>query len=263
MENGLERFPEFAFEYGFELVQISLDSSRHFPEKFSEEKRRAISELYKDKGVGLCFHGPSDIPLLNRHESIRRAGIDRNIEMLDLAMDMGGEYYIFHPGRLAFYSSARRKIVFMEQRLPDMHVRFFQDSIKRALDHAAGRIKICFENTHAVPPQFLDVIARTAEDDGLGLVWDIGHTELLPAQDKTRIIKFFQDNIRHVRLAHLHDVSDNGDHKTLGSGRVNLTAYIDILNTIGVDTVLEIFPETELLKSLEYLRNLALEPDPD
>jgi sugar phosphate isomerase/epimerase len=56
----------------------------------------------------------------------------------------------------------------------------------------------------------------------------------------------------------LHDVAGGSDHKALGTGKVNIQAYIEIFNAIGADIVLEIFPESALLESIEYLKNLQL-----
>jgi sugar phosphate isomerase/epimerase len=184
------------------------------------------------------------------------AGLERLYEMLDMAVEMGGEYFIFHPGRLAFYSISTHRVIFMEQKIPGRHIELFSDSVKRLLDYAGDRIKLCIENTHTLPQQFLDRIARMAIEDRLNLVWDVGHTELAPAAKRERIIKFFQENIRRVKLGHLHDVFNGADHKALGTGEVNIAGYLEIFDTIGADVILEVFPETDLLKSVEYIKQL-------
>ena len=256
VDGSFDELLEFASRHGFGLVQVALDNSRYFPERINPDERRRISESFKKQGIGLCFHGPSDIPLMNRHRSVRLAGLERLYEMLDMAVEMGGEYFIFHPGRLAFYSISRHQVIFMEQKIPGRHIELFSDSVSRLLDYAAERIKLCIENTHTVPQQFLDRIARMADEDGLNLVWDAGHTELASPAKRERIIKFFQENIRRVKLGHLHDVSDGAAHRALGTGKVNITGYLEIFDTIGADVILEVFPESELLKSVEYIKNL-------
>lgn len=256
IEGSFDELLEFASRHGFGLVQVALDNSRFFPERINPDERHRISESFKKQGIGLCFHGPSDIPLMNRHRNVRLAGLERLYEMLDMAVDMGGEYFIFHPGRLAFYSISRHQVIFMEQKIPGRHIELFSDSVNRLLDYAGGRIKLCIENTHTTPQQFLDRIAGMAAEDGLNLVWDAGHTELATSGKRERIIKFFQENIRRVKLGHLHDVSDGADHKALGTGEVNIAGYLEIFDTIGADVILEVFPESELLRSIEYIKNL-------
>jgi len=253
---SFDKLLEFASRHGFDLVQVALDDSRYFPERINPDERRRISESFKSRRMGLCFHGPSDIPLMNRHRSVRLAGLKRLSEMLDMAVELGGEYFIFHPGRLAFYSISRHRVIFMEQRIPGRHIELFADSVSRLLDYAGNRIKLCVENTHTLPQQFLDRIARLAIEDGLNLVWDVGHTELAPPGKRERVIKFFQENIRRVKLGHLHDVVNGADHKALGTGEVNITGYLEIFDTIGADVILEVFPESDLLKSVEYIKNL-------
>lgn len=238
-------------------MQLSLDLSRYFPENLSESKRREIRDYYVSRNVGLCLHGPSDLPLMNRHKSVREAGIDRILEMIDLAADLGGEYFIFHTGRLAFYSMGMGKVIFMENRLPGKHIEYFKSSLSKILDHSAGRITVCIENTHNLPQSFLDALGLLAEERGLRFAWDIGYTDILAPGARARTLKFYSHNSRFVSLFHLHDITDSGGHKALGTGRVNIPAYIDIINTIKADVVLEIFPEKSLLESINFLNEMA------
>jgi len=254
VNGGFDELLKFALEHGFDLVQIGQDSSRFFPENNGQQMRRETARIFAEQRISLCFHGPSDIPLLNRHDRIRLAGLDRYYEMIDMAADFGGEYYVIHPGRLAFYSVSRNEVIFMERKIPNLHLEIFKDSIRRLLAHTGGRLKLCVENTYALPPQFLEVVSTLADENGLGLVWDSGHTELASPANRERTIRFFQNNIGRVKLGHLHDVSGGADHKELGTGEINIDGYLEIFNTMGVDIILEIFPEAQLLKSVEYLR---------
>jgi sugar phosphate isomerase/epimerase len=195
---------------------------------------------------------------MNRHERIRLAGLERVFEMIDMAVDMGGEYFIFHPGRLAFYSMSSKKVFFMENRYPNRINEILSDSLMRLLVHCDNRIALCIENTHAVASPYLKTISRLASENGLKLVWDVGHTEQLSGTKRQQMIRFFQDNIMHVKLGHLHDVLDNIDHKSLGTGNLDIAGYLEIFNALQIDIILEIYPEAELLKSLHFLSNLEL-----
>jgi sugar phosphate isomerase/epimerase len=248
---------DFALEHGFELAQLSLDFSRFFPENLSESRRREIREYYHSKDIGLCLHGPSDIPLMNRHQAIREAGINRILEMIDLASDLGGRHFIFHPGRLAFYSMGKSKVIFVENRIPGKHVEYFKSSLAKILDYNAGRLTICIENTHDLPPSFLEAMTMLAEDQGLRFAWDIGYTDILAQDSRARMLKFYSDNSSFVKIFHLHDINESGGHKALGTGRINVSAYMEIINTIKADVILEIFPEKSLLDSINYINGLA------
>jgi sugar phosphate isomerase/epimerase len=245
---------EFAGKHGFGLIQISCDNPRYFPEMMSREKRIEIGHKFKALGIGLCFHGPSDIPLLNRHEQVRNAGLERLGEFLEMAIDLGGEYFIIHPGRLGFYSLSSKQVFFMEQRYPERVGATFIDSIGRLLDRSLDKIKLCIENTHTVSPPFLKIVGKLAVEKGLGLVWDVGHMEQLSESAKQRMIEFFQNHLKHICLAHLHGFKAGALHKELGSGEINIDGYIRIFKALSLDIILEIFPEHELLQSLEYVR---------
>ena len=239
------------------MVQMSMDYSGLFPENLSQSERSEIRDYYSNKNIALCFHGPSDIPLMNRHDSVRNAAVDRLSELIDLAVELGGEHFIFHPGRLAFYSAGKGKLVFIEKRIPSKRLGYIKDSLNEILDRAAGRISICIENTHYMPASLIEIIGELLENRDMGLAWDIGYADILPDDKRARMLKFINDNIKHVRIAHLHDITEKGGHKALGTGSVNIPAYLDIINEISADIILEIFPENSLLKSVEYLNNLA------
>lgn len=246
----------FAVKHGFNLVQFSLDFSRYFPENIPLPERAEIKNYFKSAGVELGFHGPSDVSLMNRHDLIREAGIKRIFQMLDLAIDLNGKYFVFHPGRLAFYSLGKKEIVFMERRFPEKHIELFSSSVRKILEYVDGKIKIYIENTNSLPAQFLKAISRLAIENGLRLAWDVGHTENLPPNDRAIMLKFYSDNIKHVELVHLHDTTEVGGHKALGTGDVNVSAYLEIISTIKADMVLEIFPESGLIDSIKYLNGL-------
>ena len=145
--------------------------------------------------------------------------------MLDLAIDLNGEYFVFHPGRLAFYSLGKKEIVFMERRFPDKHIELFSSSVKKILEYADGKIKICIENTNYLPVQFLNAISRLAIENRLCLALDVGHTENLPPNERAIMLKFYSDNIKYVKLVHLHDITKVGGHKALGTGNLNISPY--------------------------------------
>jgi len=254
VDGGFDEQLRFAETHGFDIVQIGLDIARYFPENIDGSERQRIRRAFARQGISLCFHGPSDIPLMNRHDRIRLAGLERYYEMIDLAVDLNSEYFVIHPGRLAFYSVSKKEVFFMERKIPALHLGLFEDSLGRLLAYAGDRIKLCIENTYAMPSQFLSVVSALIRENGLGLVWDAGHTELVAPAQRQRVIRFFQDNIKSVRLGHLHDVSGGADHKELGTGDINVFGYLEIFNALGVDIILEIFPEDKLLNSIEYLR---------
>lgn len=257
MSRDIEAVADFAQRHAFEIIQLNLDSPRLFPENLPESRRREIRDCFRDKNLGLCVHGPSDIPLLNRHQAIREAGIGRILQMIDLASDLGGDYFIFHPGRLAFYSPGRSQVVFMENKIPSRHVEYFKSSLAKILEYNADRMTVCVENTHNLPQGFLEALRSLAEERGLGFAWDIGYADILPPDQRARMLKFLSDNSKYVKIFHLHDIAESGGHKALGTGRVNIAAYLDIINTIGADVILEIFPESGLLDSVRYLNDLT------
>jgi sugar phosphate isomerase/epimerase len=223
-----------------------------------------LPDKFSEQGIALHYHAPTDIPMASRHHHLRLSGVERLIEYLDLAIDLGARSFIFHPGRFAFYKISSGKVILAQRDIPDVYFERFYDSVKRLTNFAAGRVNLLLENTYNFSAQLIAIVDKFLELPGAGLVWDIGHmhnrkaTRATKESDTAKIAEFFADRLKHIKLAHIHDVSGTRGHLALGTGDIKLPPYVDIINTLGIDMIVEVFSETELQTSIEYLQRLSV-----
>jgi sugar phosphate isomerase/epimerase len=57
---------------------------------------------------------------------------------------------------------------------------------------------------------------------------------------------------------HIHDVNARQGHLALGTGSLDLGPYIDVLSGLGIDMIIEVFTETDLKTSIEFIESLTL-----
>jgi sugar phosphate isomerase/epimerase len=248
---------------GLTSYQITGDFQLNFPENIDKNEREQIREFNTEQGIALHYHAPTDIPLASRHHHLRLSGVERLIEYLELAIDLGARSFIFHPGRFAFYKISSGKVVLAQRDIPDIYFERFYDSVKRLVNYTAGRINLLLENTYNFSKQLIGIVDRFLELPSTGLVWDIGHmhhkksTGLNRESSTAQIAEFFSDRLKHIKLAHIHDVAGVKGHLALGAGEIKLAPYIDIINTLGIDMIVEVFSEQDLQTSIEYINRLS------
>jgi sugar phosphate isomerase/epimerase len=251
-------------QMGLTAYQITGDFRINFPENISGDDRREILKFNRANDINLHFHAPGDIPLASRHQPLRLGGINRLTEFIGLAIEMGARSFIFHPGRFAYYKISSGAIVMADGKIPEVYFERFLDSVTRMVEFADGKIDLLLENTYGFSSQVIDTIDKFLELPATGLVWDIGHMNekmaALKAKniDPNRMAQFFADRLDHIKLAHLHDVSNGKGHLPLGTGIVNVSAFIEAISQLNIEMIIEVFSDQDLKTSLDYIESLSI-----
>lgn len=251
-------------KFGLAAYQVSGDFQVNFPENLGPKERLEVKQFNEQNGLKLHFHAPTDIPLASRHKHLRLSGVERLFEFIELAVDMGAKSFIFHPGRFAFYKISTGKIVVTSREIPEVYFERFYDSVKRLVDFNKNRIELLLENTYNFSDKLIEVVDRYLELSSTGLVWDIGHMHhsMMLSQNRQRdlrqIADFFSNRLKKIKLAHIHDVSSRKGHLALGTGSLDLGPYIEILDNLGIDMIIEVFTEKDLKTSIAFLESLAV-----
>lgn len=252
-------------DLGFSAFQIAGDFPINFPENIEPEKREKVYEFIKANRLNLHFHAPTDIPLASRHAKLRLAGIERLDEYMALAIDMGAQSFIFHPGRFAYYKIDSGKIIMAGRDIPDIYSERFLDSVKRLIDFNAGRLKLLLENTYNFSAKLIEIVDRFLSMPSTGLAWDIGHMNKMAAgensnrDDTNNVADFFAKRTGHIKLAHIHDIAKGKGHLPLGAGVLDIRTFIEIIRKLDIDIIIEVFSEQDLKSSIKHLESLLSE----
>lgn len=249
-------------DLGLTALQLAGDFPVNFPENIPKAERQIVKGFIHNNGIHLHYHAPTDIPLASRHNSLREGGLRRLREFIDLAAQMGAVSFVFHPGRFAYYKISSGKIILVQKNIPEIYLERFYDSASRLVEYGAGRLNILLENTYNFTSQLIDIISRFLKLPSSGLVWDIGHgqpggkTYRQNPSAEVQISDFFRERLAKVKLAHLHDTLKDRGHLPLGSGELDIAAYIEIFTRSNIDMIIEVFSEDDLKTSIEYITSI-------
>ncbi len=242
---------------GFSVLQIVGDYPVNFPENVKRSERKQLRNFIKKNKLRLHFHGPHDIPLASRHESVRKGGINRLKEYAQLAIDLGAKTLIIHPGRFAVYKISTGKLALTQKNIPRIYIEKFYDSISRLVKFSGNKTQILLENTYGFPPDLVEFVDKFLKLKGSGLVWDIAHGANDLRHDREKAAAFISERLKFVKLIHLHDIDKTRGHLALGAGNLNIAEYIEIIRELKSDTIIEVLSDEDLKLSIDYIDSLA------
>ncbi|KDR96124.1 Sugar phosphate isomerase/epimerase [Peptoclostridium litorale DSM 5388] len=245
---------EFALGSGFEAVELNMNMPCFFPERYDQEDINAIKKFKNEHGIKLTMHAPEDISLVCLHEGIRLAGIQRLQEIIGFAYEIGVSCITVHTNSTPYFTLVEGQ-GYVQDEYADKAVENLNDSLKRILDYRdenADGVEICIENSGYFPKYIQEALKKIMDVRRLNLTWDIGHSYL----NKYGEVEFFKGNLESIRVSHIHDYNEQGDHKVIGSGNVKFKEHMDIMGNEDVVYVIEVRPREEAAKSLEALKNI-------
>jgi sugar phosphate isomerase/epimerase len=223
-------------DMGMNFVELALDPPQcHYSRV--KEQRREIKDLLRDRGLNLVCHMPTFVHTADLADGIRRASVAEVVHSLEVAVDLGADKVVLHPG----------VIKGLALHVLDQAMDLAMESLAQITQRARQlEMPVCIENMFTgvgpfiEPDDFRPVFEAFPE---AGLVLDIAHAHIGDAHGDRieRFIARWGD-----RLDHLHVSDNNGrrdEHLPLGEGSVPLARTVAALNRIGYEgtITLEIF----------------------
>jgi len=238
---------ERAEALGLAGVEINLNFNSYFPETIKEYDIKEWRAEVDNSHIELSFHGPVDISLISRHQSIQKAAINRLCEFIELAVRLGGKRFTFHPGRAAFMRPSQHAVLFFRNKYPQQLVNAFLNSLTDVIAFADGRIKIFIENTHTPDKPIMDIIRRFAQEHFLSFAYDTAHSDHS---------KFLADHTEFIKVCHLNDRQGDHSHIPLGSGEIDFAPVIELLARKDCFFIIEAGKYESVRQSVEYLKSI-------
>ena len=168
---------------------------------------------------------------------------------LKAAVALGAPLLNMHMNHGIYVTLPDRKVrLFGEYREPYMAaIRKFREMCERTAGDSG--VKVCIENTDGYQDFEKEAIAYLLESAMFALTWDIGHSHACDNVDEAFLMKR-RDRLFHF---HIHDAKGAGNHKTLGSGEINLAQRIGLAETNGCRCVVETKTIEALRQSVKWL----------
>lgn len=251
-------------ECGFDLIELSGDLVLFFPGAFSPDTVARLAALKADRGLSYTVHLPlwsvePSTPLL----PVREGSVRAVIETIRATASLEPEAYVLHAtGALA--------AEFYRMDLPEqaraLILRLFQQQAGTSIATILSETGIPSRKLALETVEFpLDLTLELAERFDTGICLDTGHI-LAGFAGRPDLFAALEAALPRLAEVHLHDSprqrpdeppAYGRDHRSLGTGDLDLTGLLDRLAAAGYDgpIVLELTVE-EALASLEVVRQV-------
>lgn len=197
--------------------------------------------IHLDENLNVCDFNPlvADAYL----ETVERTlHVAQKIGAPLLNMHMHSGVYITLPDR--------RVWLFEEYRSEYMAaIRRFRELCEKTAGNSG--IKICIENTDGYQDFEKEAIDYLLQSSMFALTWDIGHSHTCDNVDEPFLMSH-KDRLHHF---HIHDGLGRKNHRTLGTGEIDLTQRLGIARECGCRCVIETKTVEALRESVAWLRS--------
>lgn len=247
---------DFASGLGLGLVEFNANMPWFFPERFDARQRAELRERSRRARISLAIHAPEEISLVSPHPSLLRAGVDRMVQFIALAADLGAEVLTCHlGGNYLKWSTGDAKVLYPHQVYPEQ----MRDSLLGSLPGLAlladeRGVKLAMENAGCFEPTVVqNMVQKVMEESPLSLTWDAGHSNTRGGRLEEQE-RFMFSHLDRIALVHLHDNDGLVDsHSPLGTGTVDIARTIEIARQARAPISIEVRPRSLIPACLSAL----------
>ena len=235
-------------ELGLDFLELNINFPQFTLEKLDVARLKEIAEEY---GIFYTLHLDDEMSIADFNPYVADGYCRTVYDAVALSKQLGIQKLNMHMARGAKYTLPDRVIYFFQAYEEDYLKRIlnFRDTCTAAIGDSG--VTICVENTAG----FLDFQRRAVEalleSPAFGLTFDIGHNYCAGNMDEDWILAH-GDRLHHM---HVHDAREKTkDHRTLGTGELDIPRYLDIARKHDCTVVLETKTFEALRESVAWLR---------
>ena len=235
-------------ELGLSFVELNMNFPQFQPWTLNAEELKRLAEEY---GIFFTIHLDDFLNIADFNPHITD-GYRRTVrEAIQLAKEVGVPLLNMHLAKGAVYTLPKRKVYFFAEYeaeyLAGIHA--FRDECVSLIGDSG--IRICVENTDGFEDYHKKAIDLLLESEVFGLTMDIGHNYCTKRMDEPVILER-KNRLKHM---HMHDAKDGTkDHQPLGTGELDIPAFIALADSCDCTVVLETKTEEGLRQSVAWLR---------
>lgn len=252
----VEEALKYASENGFGAVELNMNDINFLPENCMDEDRRRLQKIAKKLDLSMLLHAPEGLNMMNVHEGVRFAVVERLKEIVDLARDLGASCVTVHLG-MSSVISVGGKLVPLHRVYPELYKEAIRSSLHELGEYAKEKTSICLENTEITNERIVrEVLVELLRDGNLFLTWDIGHSHQYKTKVRQWEEEFFLDHRKRIKNVHIHDNNGKWDeHNIIGSGTLDLEHYLGILVDLNPFMIFEVRPRERAVECLRRFSN--------
>ena len=235
-------------ELGLHFLELNINFPQFTLDQLDVAELKRIAEEY---GIGYTLHLDDEMSIADFNPYIAEGYCRTVYGAVALAKELGIGKLNMHMSRGAKYTLPDRVIYFFEAYEADYLKRItaFRDACTEAVGDSG--VMICVENTAGFLPFQQRAVDALLESPVFGLTFDIGHNYCSGNMDEDWIRQ------RKTRLHHMHvhDAREKTkDHRTLGTGELDIHGYLALAESCDCTVVLETKTFEALRQSVNWLR---------
>lgn len=240
-------------ELGLDFLELNINFPQFTLEKLDVQRLKEIAEEY---GIFYTLHLDDEMSIADFNPYVAQGYCRTVYDAVALSRQLGIPKLNMHMSRGAKYTLPDRVIYFFEAYEEEYIKRItdFRDACTAAIGDSG--VKICVENTAGFLPFQQRAVDTMLQSPAFGLTFDIGHNYCSGNMDEDWIRQ------RSARLHHMHvhDAKDSKkDHRTLGTGELDIPGYMALAEDCGCTVVLETKTFDALRQSVAWLKNQTKE----
>ena len=247
MEN-LEQAVQVCRDLRLDFLELNINFPQYLLDQLDVEKLRNLSEEY---GIFYTLHLDDEMSIADFNPYIADGYCRTVYDAVELAKKLGIPKLNMHLSRGAKYTLPDRVIYFFEAYEAEYleRIRAFREECQARIGDSG--ILICVENTAGFLPFQKKAVEILLESPVFGLTFDIGHNYCSGNMDEEFILSH-KDRLKHF---HIHDcVEGKKDHRTLGTGELDVGRYLNLAESLGCTAVVETKTVESLAQSMAWIR---------
>ena len=247
--NSIREGAEVCRELGLSFLELNINFPQYLLKNLCVDQLREIAEEY---GIFYTLHLDDEMSIADFNPYIAEGYCRTVYDAVELAKKLGIPKLNMHMSRGAKYTLPDRVIYFFEAYEEDylQRIREFRDTCEKAV--GSSGVMICVENTAGFLPFQRKAVELLLESPVFGLTFDIGHNYCAADLDEAWILAH-RERLHHF---HIHDAMDGKkDHRTLGTGELDVKRYLALAEELGCTAVVETKTVDSLRESMAWIRN--------
>ena len=247
MEN-LEQAAQVCRDLKLDFLELNINFPQYLLSRLNVEKLRRLSA---ENAIFYTLHLDDEMSIADFNPYIARGYCQTVYDAIELSRELGITRLNMHLSRGAKYTLPDRVIYFFEAYEEEYlaRIRAFREECEKRIGDAD--ITICIENTAGYLPFQRKAVELMLHSPVFGLTFDIGHNYCSGNMDEEFILSH-ADKLQHF---HIHDcVEGRKDHRTLGTGVLDVKRYLALAEELGCTAVVETKTVESLKQSMDWIR---------
>ena len=245
---SIEAGAQVCRELGLQFLELNINFPQYLLPELDAGELKRIAQTY---GIFYTLHLDDEMSIADFNPYVAQGYCQTVLDAIALAKEVGIKKLNMHMSRGAKYTLPDRVVYFFEAYQEQYFARItaFRDACEQAIGDSG--VMICVENTAGFLPFQQKAIEILLESPVFGLTFDIGHNYCAKNADEAWILAH-KDRLHHF---HIHDAKDGTkDHRTLGTGELDVHRYLSIADNLECSVVVETKTVDSLRESIGWIK---------